>query len=113
MREDRIDERVLRAHAGVTEAELPIPVGVRQHARAGHLAPCPGRRRAEDETDPRWCGHPVAARVVGHPAALVGGDPGSLRDVEGRAAADPDYRVEAAVPSPRGELVRERERRLT
>ena len=50
--------------------------------------------------------------VVRDGAALVGDDPRGLRDVEGRAPADPDDHVEAAVPHAIRQLVGEREGRL-
>ena len=58
------------------------------------------------------CGVRDAGRVVRDGAALVGDDPRGLRDVEGRAAADPDDHVEAAVPHAIRQLVGEREGRL-
>jgi hypothetical protein len=110
--EDRIDERMLRAHVRVSEADLAVACGVRQHARPRHLAPRPGRGRAQDEALARRLGCSPSSRVVGDRAALVGGNARRLGDIERRSAADADDSVEASVVHEGGELVGEGERRL-
>ena len=110
--QDGIDERVLRAHVRVPEADLAIALGVGEHARARHLAPRPRRRRAEHEADSRRLRRPRPARVLRDRAALVGCDARGLGDVERGSAADADDGVEAAVTDVRGELVGEGQRRL-
>ena len=113
VREHGVDERVLRAHVRMPEADLAVVLGVGQDAGTRDLAPGAGGRRAEDETDPRRRGSTTARCVVGGRAALVGHEPCRLRDVERRASADPHDGVVGRHPNALGQLVGESEGRLS
>ena len=113
MGEHRVDERVLRAHVGMTEADLHVRVGIRENARAGDLTPRPRGRRAEDE---RRC---AGGAGVMRPSAKSRPVPpwsAMIRAAFATSSAEPPpiptTAQRARQPHALRELVRELERRL-